>query len=84
MNDLNKESHMTPHAESHREQEMPHSHRPTSRVNWVLIGFLLIIGYFLIMEHRAHLLAWLPWLLLIAFLLLHVFMHGKHGGGHRH
>lgn len=84
MNDLNKESHMTPHAESHQDREVPHGQPPKSRVNWVLIGFLLIIGYFLIMEHRAHLLAWLPWLLLIACPLLHVFMHGKHGGGHRH
>jgi YHS domain-containing protein len=55
-----------------------------SRASWVLIGSLLIVGYFLLMEHGAHLLAWLPWLLLLACPLLHVFRHGKHGGGHRH
>jgi len=34
-------------------------------------------------EHRAHLLGWLPWLFLLACPLMHVFMHGGHGhGGH--
>ena len=56
----------------------------TSRSGIVLIGFLLIAGYFLITEHRAHLvlaLPYLPWLLLLACPLLHVFMHSgrEHG-----
>jgi Protein of unknown function (DUF2933) len=55
----------------------------SSRANIALIGFLLIAGYFLVTEHRAHLylaLPYLPWLLLLACPLLHVFMHGGHGG----
>ena len=55
-----------------------------SRTNIALIGFLAIAGFFLVTEHRAHLipyLGWLPWLLLLAACpLLHVFMHGGHGG----
>ena len=46
----------------------------------VLYGFLALAAFYLIAEHRAHLLGWLPWLLILACPLLHVFMHGKHGG----
>ena len=48
----------------------------------VLVGFLLVIGYFLWMEHRAHVVEYLPYLLLVACLLMHVFMHRGHGHGH--
>jgi hypothetical protein len=49
----------------------------------VLVGFLVLAGFYLIAEHRAHLwlvLPWLPWLLLLACPLMHIFMHGSHGG----
>ena len=48
----------------------------------VLIGFLLIAGYFLVTEHRAHLalaIPYLPFLLLLACPFMHFFMHGGHG-----
>lgn len=54
-----------------------------SRANIVLIGFLAIGGFFLVAEHRAHLIPYLgywPFLLILACPLLHVFMHGGHGG----
>jgi len=52
---------------------------------WVLAGFLLIAGYFLLAEHRAHVIQFLPFLLLLACPLLHLFHgHGGHRGGHRH
>lgn len=71
----------------------PNQHGPGRfRFNWVLIGFLIIAGYFLIAEHKAHLsgyLYYLPYLLLLACPFLHMFMHGGHGdhgssGGHQH
>ncbi|MFG1288948.1 MULTISPECIES: DUF2933 domain-containing protein [Xanthobacter] len=55
----------------------------SSRANWVLIAFLVIGGFFLVTEHRAHLipyLGYLPFLLILACPLMHVFMHGGHGG----
>ena len=62
------------------------NHNPNSKLNWVLLGFLAIAGYFLVMEHKAHLegvLYYLPYLLLLACPLMHLFMHGGHGhGGH--
>jgi hypothetical protein len=45
----------------------------------VLIGFALVAGYFLITEHRAHLFGALPFLLLAACPLMHLFHHGGHG-----
>jgi len=68
---------------------MIHGDHPTersffsSRGNLVLLGFLLIGGYFLLTEHRAHLalaVPFLPWLLLLACPLMHLFMHHGHGG----
>ena len=48
-----------------------------------LLAFLAIAAFFLWTEHRAHLLGVLPWLLLAACPLMHLFMHrGGHGGHH--
>ncbi len=49
-----------------------------SRTGVVLIGFLVVAGFFLITEHTAHVLGALPWLLLAACPLMHLFHH--HGG----
>lgn len=54
-----------------------------SRANIVLVGFLVIAGFYLVTEHWAHAvpyLRYLPWLLLLACPFLHFFMHGGHGG----
>lgn len=50
-----------------------------SRENWVLIGFLAIAGFYLVTEHTAHLFGALPYLLLLACPLMHIFMHRGHG-----
>jgi hypothetical protein len=47
---------------------------------WVFWGFILIIAYFLVTEHRAHVVPYLPLLLLLACPLMHLFhRHGRHG-----
>lgn len=56
--------------------------RHSGRSKWVLAGFLLVAAFFLWTEHRAHLLGALPYLLLLACPLMHLFHHGH--GGHRH
>lgn len=56
----------------------------SAAANIALFGFLAIGAFYLIAEHRAHLLGWLPWLLITACPLLHIFMHGKHGGHGNH
>jgi hypothetical protein len=48
---------------------------------WIFLGFALIAGYFLLTEHRAHVWQYLPFALLLACPLLHMFHgHGGHGG----
>jgi len=64
---------------------MNHDHEGSGKSrsvgNYVLIGFALIAGYFLITEHQAHVFSALPYLLLLACPLLHLFHgHGGHGG----
>jgi hypothetical protein len=51
-----------------------------SRGGIVLIGFAVVAAFCLRTEHRAHLLGVLPWLLILACPLTHIFMHGGHGG----
>jgi Protein of unknown function (DUF2933) len=50
-----------------------------SRSGLVFVGFLLIAGFFVLTEHTAHVLGALPYLLLLACPLLHLF-HRGHGG----
>ncbi|WP_447954004.1 DUF2933 domain-containing protein [Sphingopyxis chilensis] len=61
------------------------AHGQSNGMSWraplVFLGFAAIAAFFLLSEHRAHLLGILPWaLLLLACPLLHRFMHGGHGG----
>lgn len=52
-----------------------------SRFTWWVFGGFAALGLTLLaLEHRAHLLGWLPWLILLACPLMHLFMHGGHGG----
>ena len=50
-----------------------------SRSSIVLLTFLAIATFFVVTEHRAHALGALPYLLLLACPLLHLF-HGGHRG----
>jgi len=49
---------------------------------WVLGGFLVIAAYFLWSEHRAHVMGALPYLLLLACPVMHLFHH-HHGHEHQ-
>ena len=54
-----------------------------SRSGIVLLGFLVVAGFFLWEEHAAHILGYLPLILILGLCLgMHFFMHGGHGGGH--
>ena len=44
--------------------------------------FAIVAGFFLLAEHRAHVLPYLPWLFLAACPLMHMFMHHGHGRHH--
>jgi hypothetical protein len=49
------------------------------RQHAVLAAFIAVAAFYLYTEHQAHLLDVLPWLLLLACPLMHVFMHRGHG-----
>lgn len=53
----------------------------TWRVGLVVAGFLVIAGFLLFTEHRAHVLGALIYLPLLLCPLMHFFMHGSHGHG---
>lgn len=51
--------------------------------------FVAVVGFYLVTEHLQHTLGVLPYLILLACPLLHLFMHRGHGGhgghgGHAH
>ncbi len=54
------------------------------KANLALAVFLIAAGYFLIAEHRAHVIQWLPWVLILGCVFMHLFMHGGHGHGGGH
>jgi carbon starvation protein CstA len=50
------------------------------------IGLITAVSYFLFMEHRQHLVEYLPFIIILLCPLMHLFMHGghgNHGGKHR-
>jgi hypothetical protein len=51
-----------------------------TRSGIVLCGFLLIAAFYLLTEHTAHVFGALPFLLILACPLMHLFMHHGHGG----
>ncbi len=51
-----------------------------SKAGIALLAFGAIAALYVITEHQAHLWGWLPFLLLLACPLMHLFMHGGHGG----
>ncbi len=64
-------------------------HHEQKGIDWYRIGTwgaVAIMGYYLITEHQAHVIQYLPFLLILACPLMHMFMHGGHGGhgGHGH
>ena len=67
----------------HKYQETPSFWRSASGLT--LLVAIAVGGFYLVTEHTAHLLGVLPYLLVLACPLMHVFMHRGHGhGGHQH
>lgn len=65
----------------HNHQHPHESPQRSSRSKWILLAFFAIGGFFLLTEHRAHLFGILPFLLVLACPLMHLFHgHGNHGG----
>ena len=73
------------------ETDPAHSHTPTSAwrnaligtpTGWALTLIVAAFGVYLLLYHLDHTLLAVPYLLLVACPLLHLFMHHGHGHGH--
>jgi hypothetical protein len=62
-------------AEKHMSENEHNQEKGFEWYNVGLWGAIIIIGYFLFTEHRAHLLSFLPFALLLACPFMHLFMH---------
>lgn len=88
MNDHSMHDHSTHVTAPSREQRGNELWKRRGR--WVFWAFALIAAAYLIAEHRAHLTTALPFLVILACPLLHMFMHRGHGhssdqaGAHTH
>jgi len=51
----------------------------TARIQGILAALAFIGGVYMVVEHRIHLLAALPILVLLACPLIHAFTHRHHG-----
>jgi len=49
---------------------------------WAVLGLAALLGGYLVIWHGAHLAAVLPFVVLAACPLMHIFMHGRHGHHH--
>lgn len=52
-------------------------------LGWALSFVIAAAGVYLLVTHTGHVLSALPYLLLMACPLMHIFMHGGHGHDHR-
>lgn len=72
------------------ERDFRHSNHEEHQSFWrskaaaVMLGFAAVGGFFLITEHWAHLYGYIPFLIILACPLMHIFMHHGHGGHGSH
>jgi hypothetical protein len=60
----------------------PKEHFWTKPNGVAAIVLIVAVAYLLLTEHRAHVIAALPWLIFLSCPLMHVFMHRGHGHHH--
>jgi hypothetical protein len=65
----------------HQQPSLPRYWRSPAGV--ALAGAMAVGGFYLLTEHTAHVFGVLPYLLVLACPLMHMFMHHGHGG-HSH
>ena len=54
----------------------------TSYRGWLVLGLAILVGGYLAIWHGSHVAAALPFLVILACPLMHIFMHRGHSHGH--
>jgi hypothetical protein len=67
---------------SHSDSSREHENWFFSRTAIATVVALAVIGFLIYTGHSAHLLGFLPYLLILSCPLMHIFMHGGHHGPH--
>lgn len=67
------------HPDYHKPEDRPVWWKTSS--GWAFIFFIFAAGYFLFKEHSAHLVPYLPWLIILLCPFIHIFLHRGHGHG---
>ena len=49
---------------------------------WIAVGAAALVGGYLVIWHGVHVAAALPFLVILACPLMHIFMHRRHGSHH--
>ena len=61
-----------------------HTYKSNRLLRWTIWTAGAAALAYLIVEHRPHLLGWIPYLVILACPLMHLFMHRRHGGHGEH
>lgn len=69
------------HRSSGRVQRPNHAAWYAEPSKLALLSLLVVAAFFLWTEHRAHVVPYLPYLLVLLCPLMHIFMHRSHAGG---
>lgn len=60
---------------------MINKNKSTLNINhFAFLLFIIVGGFFLWTEHRAHIMGALPYLIFLLCPIMHIFMHKGHGG----
>jgi hypothetical protein len=75
---------MSPQHEEHAPHESGLKDWLYSRTGGATCIALMVLGFLIYTGHSAHLFGAVPYLLILACPLMHLFMHGGHGHHHHH
>lgn len=72
------------HNDSGGEPDGKHESWLCSRTGIATLVAVSVLGFLIYEGHGAHLLGFVPYLLILSCPLMHIFMHGGHGGHSHH
>lgn len=83
---MNHSAHQNHNPQDNREHNKPQPfYKSLTTTAWVTLGVIVvIILFYLLTHHKTHVLDVLPYILILAMILMHVGGHGGHNHGGEH